>query len=263
MKSIRPALWILMASALAGGCFTPPTFPVVPLIEFDKVEFQDVKDPSASDTLTLSIKFKDGDGDLGIDQSETEPPFHDRTYFIESGNNLITYETKRTVAGYDSLPNFVTPYNCLSWDVIAKDTTVSRILFAADPGDRTVLRKGKYVPRTTDTLYYQLNPYRNNMVVEMLVKNADGSFKPFDVTGIFKYPNCLADLFSGRFPILAKDLSQKSPLEGTIHYKMQSAAFTLFFSIKVLKIRVYIYDRAFHKSNVIETPEFTLQSIKK
>ena len=89
-----------------------------------------------------------------------------------------------------------------------------------------------------------------------MVKNFDGSFTEFDLTKEFDYPSC-GGTFDGRFPILFKD-KPGTPLEGTIRYGMGSNAFKAFFSIKTLKLRIQIKDRALNKSSFIETAEFTL-----
>lgn len=234
LKALIPAAF---AGLFATSCFDPPVYSETPVIEFQKVEFVDVPEASESDTLILSVTFKDGDGDLGIDPSETAPPFNNKWYFLDGQDNIITYKTKRTDPNYDTLPAFVKPYNCVNWEV----DTLKGVL---------------------DTIYFELNPNHYNIYVDFLVKNSDGSFTQFDWTKEFTYPNC-GITFDGRFPILSKDLSRKSPLDGTIRYGMSSTGFLILFSIKTLKLRITIQDRHFNKSNTIETPEFTLQSIKR
>ncbi len=243
----------LIFAVAFSSCFEAPTFPVTPEIEFDKIAFIDVSNPSSADTLALTINFKDGDGDLGLDESETDPPFHDKTYFLLNGTpvyfpegvpvanpkgELISYKTKREATTNDTLPGFVTPYNCSNWDVI-KDNTTQQV---------------------TDTLYFQLNPNHYNIFVDFYVKRNDGSglYDKYDWIREFIFPNCQVTGFDGRFPILSKDLTQKAAQEGKIRYSMKSVAFNIFFSIKTLKLKIMIQDRALHKSNTIETVPFSL-----
>lgn len=236
---------LVMALAL-NACFKAPEFPIVPEIEYNNISLRKgppptPEVPSPADTLALVVKFKDGDGDLGLDGSETGIPYNDRFYYVFQDGSFLNYRDKFTVPGYDTLPEFVTPYNCTNWEVIKDpDTNV-----------------------TTDTLYFQLNPNHYNFFVDFYIQQNDNSFALYDWTKEFIYPNCNVNGFNGRFPILSKDLSQKTAQEGTIRYNMKSVAFNILFSIKVLKLRLYIQDRALHKSNVIETPAFTLQSIRK
>ncbi len=260
MKS--PGNWVVLGSVLAlflGSCFDPPQYAPIPTIEFESISFKDVSNPSDPDSLILTIRFKDGDGDMGLDANDpfdTLFPYQSRTFFdtIKSSNAgyyfpnkdvaFITYETWRTQRygwkqkrlAYDTLPEFITPYNCVNWQILTIDSKV-------------------------DTFYFERNRDHYNIFVEFLVKNNNGSFTEFDWTEEFAYPQC-GITFDGRFPILSKDLSQKSALDGKIRYGMPSTGFLILFSIKTLKLRVTIQDRTLNRSNTIETPEFTLQQIK-
>ena len=227
------ALGVVMLAA----CFEPPQYSIIPSIEFSDIIFKDIANPSDPDSLILSIHFKDGDGDLGIDPSETNPPFNDKFYFQFSDGTYLTYKYKRTDPNYDTLPAFVQPYNCINWEVRTVNSTI-------------------------DTFYIQLNPNHYNIFVNYYIKNNDGSFKEFDWQKEFPYPNC-GITFDGRFPLLSKDITRKAPLDGTIRYGMASTGFLILFSIKTLKLEVVIQDRMFHKSDTVVTPEFTLLSIKK
>jgi hypothetical protein len=227
------ALFVIILIGVSA-CFNPPEFPIQPQIEFESVQYKEYGTgfDSELDSIILLIKFKDGDGDLGLDPSETSPPFNNKFYFIANGD-FITYETKRTNPDYDTLPAFVQPYNCINWEVYKEDNVVK------------------------DTLYFQLNPDYYNITVEYLVKNANGTFTEFDWREAFNYPNC-GGTFDGRFPILFKD-KPGAPLEGTIRYGMGSTGFKVLFSTKTLKLRIQIKDRALNRSNIVESNEFTLQ----
>jgi len=237
MKSV----WGLGLVAIFGistlSCMEEPQYSNVPSIEFDKILFKDIKDGTAADSLIISLKFKDGNGDLGIDPSEIQEPFNDKYYFQFPDKSYITYKTKRTNPNYDTLPAFVTPYNCTNWEVITKDQKV------------------------LDTLYFQLNPNYNNIFITFQVKDAKGEFADYDWSKIYVYPLCAVNGFNGRFPILSKDLRQPGTLEGTIRYAMVSTGFNAIFSIKTLRLKVKIQDRSLNRSNEIITPEFTLKTI--
>ena len=236
------ANWVSLCVILAvfvAACADPPQYSNTPEIIFDNIIFRDVADPSAVDSLIISVRFKDGDGDLGLDATETGSPYHDKTYYRFANGVYVTYKTKRTVAGFDTLPPFVHPYNCINWEI-------------------------KTLNNVVDTFYFQLNPNHYNFFVDFFVfDNALGDYKEFDWQKEFFYPNC-GLTFDGRFPILSKDLGQATPLDGTIRYAMQSAGFPILFSNKTLKLKITVQDRALHKSNTVETiPPFTLQQITK
>ena len=226
----------LFAIILTGvsACFNPPEFAVEPQIEYESIQYKEYGNgfDAEYDSLILTLSFKDGDGDLGLDASEDGEPYNNKFYYLLNGKYL-NYQTKRTNPDYDTLPDFVKPYNCINWEVYSENNVVK------------------------DTLYFELNPDYNNITVEFLVKNPDGTFTEFDWKEAFNYPNCGIS-FDGRFPILYKD-KPGAPLEGTIRYGMGSIGFKILFSTKTLKLRIEIKDRALNRSNIIETPEFTLQ----
>lgn len=234
MRLIRGFGLFLLIGLVAGACFTPPEYPIQPQIEFESIVYREYGTgfDSNYDSVILTLKFKDGDGDLGLDPSEIAAPYNNKFYYRFQDGSYLNYEDKRTNPDYDTLPDFIKPYNCVNWDVIRENNLV------------------------VDTLYFELNPDYYNITIDFLVKNSDGSFTEFDLMKEFDYPGC-GGTFDGRFPILFKD-KPGSPLEGTIRYGMGSTAFKAFFSIKPLKIRVQIKDRALNASAFIETPEFTL-----
>ena len=233
--------FIAVSLIFMASCFEPPVYSPIPSIEFDNIVFKDVADPSAFDSLIVSVRFKDGDGDLGLDasaRSDTLEPYNAKYYYVFPNGTYINYKTKRTDPRYDTLPAFVKPYWCTNWEV-------------------------RSVNKVIDTLYFQLNPNHYNIFVDFFIKNNDGTYKEFDWQKEFaNYPSC-GETYDGRFPIMTKDLTQKTPLEGTIRYAMKSTGFLILFSIKTLKLRITIQDRALHKSNTVETGDFTLQGIKK
>lgn len=237
------------------SCFDPPEYSNIPTIEFEDVTFVDVSNASDPDSLILVVRFKDGDGDLGLDANDptdTLFPYQSRTFFDTIPNSpvgyyfpvnprdsdavFITYHTRRTNPNFDTLPPFSKPYNCVNWEILTINNQV-------------------------DTFYFQRNPYHYNITVDFMIKNNDGSFTEFDWTKEFSYPQC-GITFDGRFPILSRDLSRSAALDGKIRYGMASTGFNVLFNIKTLKLRITIFDRALNRSNTVETPEFTLQQIR-
>jgi hypothetical protein len=57
--------------AVFSGCYSVPEYPVVPSISFNSVRFEET---NSTDFIYLSLNFKDGDGDLGLDQSDLSDP---------------------------------------------------------------------------------------------------------------------------------------------------------------------------------------------
>lgn len=237
MRGIKCLLWVGILIILAGACFKAPEFPIEPQIEFQNITFKP-GGLGGFDSLILLISFKDGDGDLGLAPDETacideDICYNSKFYFIKSDQSFVTYKDKRTNPEFSDLPGFINPYNCINWEITRNNQNV-----------------------VTDTLYFELNPNHHNIEVDFLVKNPNGTFTEFDWTTEFHFPNC-GVTFDGRFPILFQD-RPGSPLEGTIRYGMGSSGFRILFSLKTIKLRIQIKDRALHRSNIIETPEFTL-----
>lgn len=226
-----------MVAIFLASCADPPQYSNVPEIVFDNIIFRDIADPSSVDTLIITVRFKDGDGDLGLDATELSAPYHNKTYYRFADGTYVTYKTRRTIPRYDTLPAFIKPYNCINWEI-------------------------KTVNAKLDTFYFQLNPNHYNIFVDFFVKNNDGSYKEFDWQKEFSYPNCGIP-FDGRFPILSKDPSSKTPLDGTIRYGMQSTGFLALFSIKTLMLKITIQDRELNKSNTVSTGDFKLLDIRK
>ena len=71
MNYTRPLLWLIVAATVltgAAACVSPPEYPDEPVIEFAGLSkptiYQFTNGPR--DSVTLSIDFTDGDGDLSI-----------------------------------------------------------------------------------------------------------------------------------------------------------------------------------------------------
>ena len=130
----------------------------------------------------------------------------------------------------------------------------ARALAALGPGVELVDSFPKTNPtyyQIRDTLYFTPNQEHYNIEVDFLIKDplAPDGFTEFD----WREEYCTT--FDGRFPVFS---DKKSSIDGTLRYTMTSLGFTSVFSIKTLKLRVSIKDRARNTSNIIYTPEFTL-----
>ncbi len=223
-----------------------PVYSNVPFIDSPVLEFIERLEPANPDTLKLSFTFTDGDFDLGFDVDfETNRLL----YFSKStglptdpytADDLITYKDRALL---DSLPAYEHPYHCTNWSI-------------------------DYLPGTAtlDTLYYQVNPNHFNMYVRYYYLEND-VWKEFNwLTDVIEFPHC-GITFSGRFPpiigagrMLAGpfDIQSNGKNAGLIQYNMLSMGFKELFGRKKIKVSVQIQDRAFNKSNLIETPEIEL-----
>jgi len=254
MKLIRNILYAVLLMVGLNACFETPTYPVVPQIEILNDELYYGKS-STGDSIVVVLKFKDGDGDMGLSDDDNDVFEYAFKYYYKTGNvinnknELVNYKFKRNNPTFkifknDTLPlsayNFVSPYNCTNWEVVRNGSNV-----------------------VTDTLFVIYNEDYYNIFVDFYTKNTNGSYTLFDPANVFKYPNCSIVGYDGRFPILSKDLGKKSPLDGKITYALKGAAFDLQFGSKTMQLKIRIQDRALNKSNVVTTKDFTLASIRK
>lgn len=76
---------------IVSSCFKTEDFPVEPVISEPTFVI-------SGDSAVLSFRFTDGDGDIGLDDSETEPPFDSTSYYYY--NLYCDYYEKDDVNGW-------------------------------------------------------------------------------------------------------------------------------------------------------------------
>lgn len=237
---------VFIAGILLTSCFDPPDYPDTPRIEYRDVLFKNVGDNSDPDSLVISIRFEDGDGDLGLRTTESAPPFQLKNFYSNKTGQLFNFAqepaenlmTLSDVNVIDTLPPYEDFYRCIRWD------TQHGLTYQ----DGTPL---------TDTVYFQFNKRYHNIYIDYFVLE-NGAFQKFDWK---KEIDCSVD-YNGRFPLLNDDPDKKRVLEGNLRYGMVSTGFKNIFGNKTMKLRIQISDRKGHFSNIIETPEFTLSEIQ-
>jgi len=283
MKATKGALLFGITILLVSACFDPPQFGMVPVIDYENIYYTEAKAVGERDSLVLSISFKDGNGDLGLSATQIEPPFHDINYYLANNGTitpleketvysnlpqfvsvpngaagkLVTSRTAEEAAYADDLPSFTDPYSCTFYaytKVFINEP--DKHIFDGSYNLDSVLTVPNFpkVYVLLDTFYYQRNPTHTNIEVEFWVKEA-GGYVLFDWEKEF----CTVS-FDQRFPVLTE---KTGPLEGSLQYAMVTTGLKNIFSIKTLKLRVRIRDRSLNESEFIETPEFTLDKIKK
>lgn len=282
MKATK-GLLLFGISVLVTACFNPPEFSVVPSIDYTGIYFKDGNGDNP-DSLVVTITFKDGDGDLGLSATQIDAPYHDLFFYV--GNNgdtipvgkslvftdlppfldipagttgkLLTVRSLQDPLYASKLPPYIDPQaSCLDYKLL----TVYLLQEDAQVIDNTfqkidTLSSDNFpdVYKVTDVFYKRDNPLHSNIDVEFWVKTGN-SYTLFD----WEKEYC-EDAFNQRFP----ELSDKSgPLEGNLTYAMTSLGIRASFSIKTLKLRIKIRDRAFNVSNIVETEDFTLDKIKR
>jgi len=208
---------------LAMACNRAPELPVMPSIEFRDIEFKEVDGP---DSLIITIYFEDGDGDMGLTSSDIYEPYQPYDVVLDENGDTIR------IGSRPGLPDY-------------------------NPIDYIILRNSD--GEATDTILVELNENHYNYFVKFFPKK-NGQYTEFDWRDPPYYQT-----FDGRFPLLNRDISdgqlKEKPLEGTLRYGMTSSGW-LFLFRDSLKVSVQIQDRALNKSNVVESPDFTLESVR-
>ncbi len=280
MKLAKGVVFFFL-TGLMISCFNPPEFPVKPEIEFESLIFKKVGGFADPDSLILSIRFKDGDGDLGIDPQNanfTSYPFHPINYYLAKDGDTLKISTKkvyedlpplinieagqsgklvtvrtRNESAYSFLPSFNPgPFPCQTYHY-DRDTIYVReehkFIFDASYNIIDTLIGNPNIYKILDTVYYDVNPKHYNISVVFETKNADGSYTEYD------WRKELCTDFNSRFPVLAET---KVPLDGTLRYGMKSTGFVSLFGGKTLRLKVQIKDKALHLSNIIYTNDIQI-----
>lgn len=269
-----------------------PHYPVEPSISFKGIKFIETPAVNEYDTLKLTIKYKDGDSDLGL---SLQSGISQHYFFLEDGSGdtlkikaaafdehtvidipsysdslwawkkLVTSKTRQKAA-YNYLPEYNSDL-CQFYTPIT--VTVRGSLRLVDETyniiDTIISESSEPYFVVDDVFFTTNNPNYSNFTIQFFISDDGVNFTEFDWFSEFcldyntKFPNIPnhGTINSGPFTI-----SAKSPWEGNITYNMANTSYVTLFSNKTLKLRITIKDRALHSSNVIETPPFTLESIK-
>jgi hypothetical protein len=211
--------WVLLGTS----CISPPeNFPSTPEIEFSGLEYAST---SGQDSLILTVKFKDAEGDLGLSPTDINPPFNPLNYKRDAAGNLITYSRR---------PSNAPLYNPVDW-------VINPIV------NNTIIR---------DTVWVEKNENQYNIFIRFYIKR-NGKFREFR----WQDPPFFTT-FNGRFPRILNS-EEGQPVEGRIRYGMLSSGWESIFRTDTIRVDVQIQDRALNRSNEISSPELTLRQISR
>ena len=214
---------LLFALGLTAGCVSPPDdFPSVPQITFNSVQYIET---NTSDSLMVSVDFRDAEGDLGLNPEEDDPPFHPLEYQTDANGDLITYSNR---------PSDAPVFNNRDW-------VINPLVDNAE---------------VNDTIWVKVNPDQYNIFIKFFIKRG-GNYTEYDFSAPPFYST-----FNGRFPRILTEERDRA-IEGTIKYAMLSLGWNSVFRNDTLRIDVQVQDRNLNKSNVVSSSDFTLSQIRR
>ena len=213
----------------------------------EKLEYVKSSNNINQDSINLTISFTDGDGDLGLSNNDVNFPYNPYNAIIDQEFNWVTlgsstvtpplyvYEPNGTYYSFSNNDNRPS-YNCEDY-IIDTVSSTSKL----------------------DTFFIQKNDFNKNIFIEFL-KKENNDFIVIDWKRIFDEEYGCGIDFNSRFPPL--NISNSSQLlSGKLRYGMVSYGFEMILKNDIFKLRVHIIDRELNKSNIIETPEVTLEEI--
>ena len=219
----------------------------IPSISYESLEFKKSDNSFNQDSLIITINFIDGDGNLGLSNDENNYPYHPYNAIIDQEFNWITLGSNNvTPPLYIYEPNGVyylysnednrPSYNCEDYIIDTVNTT-----------------------NKLDTFYIQKNENNKNIFIEFH-KKENNEFVLIDWKRIFDEEYGCGIDFNSRFPPL--NISNSSQLlSGKLRYGMVSYGFEMILKNDIFKLKIHIKDRELNTSNIIETPEVTLEEI--
>ncbi len=256
---------------LFNNCNRAPVLPDTPEVEFVKAEYWDMGLQSP-DSLNVTIRFQDGNGDLGLDQSNTVFPYHFAYFFskkdtfndvgeIQTFDAIDELITSDDIGSPDiDIPDFVDPFYCTEYitnPIIGNQVVVlpnGRLLpFDLSVRSDTILK----------SVFFEANPNHFNFLIDFFVKNVQGEFEQLFFESIVGPPECGSNFYA-RFSQqdIGTNLAESNAIEGELTYRMNSVAFPFELGNRIFKLRIRIIDRALNSSNTIETEEMTLDDIR-
>lgn len=243
MKKQLTQISIILVTLTLSACFDPPVFSEDPVIKYRSLRYINYPDRAEGvrDSLILRFDFRDGDGNIGLDDRFDFPPYHAYDSVIDAKGSVVT-------VGDDSL---VAPFYLV--DPLGNRTVYS------ETGDKPAYNECDYKIQGKDTFLIVQNKHNRNFYIDFYRKRS-GNYQKINFQEVFGSDKCEQLTFDARIPIF-NDEGQGKSMSGTINYNLRSSLWELALSTDTFKVQFYIYDRMLRKSNIEESPDLTLLGI--
>ena len=118
MKFLKANLWLLaLATLTLPACLQAPEYSDTPVISLNSITATRLDTRLGTrDTVIITLDWRDGDGDLGLDDTDTEPPFNPETSPGVSNpfynNYFVQFQVRRGSAPFkDTIIGSADSYN--------------------------------------------------------------------------------------------------------------------------------------------------------
>lgn len=249
MKRVTNILFSTFIIVLLSSCFEPDEFPETPLIEFKSLRYVDTE---GADSLQLSFRFEDGDGNIGLtnDVDDLFFPFHIYSIIVDANDTIVTINDTSRELPFFAVPVFIATQDGATFPVQAGPSE----LFS-ETDNRTSFNCDDYEIAGPDTIFVKRNELYHNFHIEFR-KKTGGDYSTIDFAEIFQSDDCDVGNFNGRIPWY-----DPNGREGIITYSILSQLFRLSFLDDTIQIRFWLYDRDENRSNVEVSPDFVLRDL--
>lgn len=227
--------------ALLAGCGSDDgsndQLSIEPELDFIAAKFTPGATSTPIDTIAVTFQYRDGDGDIGLTETDRETPYQPYTFYLENGSimkvisgervdayyngsvtsfimlsigpftgKLVTLDTREKPA-FSHLPPLEYPYTCLHYragNVLVNSSNKDILDESHIISDSLTMQGIKYyiLSQADNVLYSVRNENALNLYVDFLVEQNDGTFKEFDFTRDLSTKVC-AQGFDTRLPLLS------------------------------------------------------------
>ena len=126
----KQLIGLLLLALAIGSCQKPVEYPIEPKIAYEGFTYLMNADSTFSGEGVISFSYTDGDGDLGLDDADTLPPFgfHDAHYY-----NMVVEYLKCVNGEFVKTPLLSWNAQTQSYDTVSFNARFKRLRDSEEP----------------------------------------------------------------------------------------------------------------------------------